>query len=601
MPFGRKSPLEALALPGVILAYKYSQFRQRRREAASRRVTERELSALHHKIDKLLSKLEESEPEPPTSQEDECVICINARATMQTSPCGHRVVCRRCFVKTIQSAVAQRLLPLRCVICRARVNRLTSSSGTWRIQESASSYSVGAKSWSSGSGSSTGVPQSASSYSVGSQHLSVNQHSNHHNQHHNNQQNNQHHHYNSNHNHNHHYNGGSCGRNRVAQSASLYSMQSGTSSVSNSSNATNCSNTSSMSSGTDSSISASSCSSAATSASSYSSNTSCGINSLSSSSSSNYHSHHNHPHSTCPTGCSGAIPRKPSIIHGIPTANTYPGRRYTKGRIADLQQNRLPPIKEFRSPAKVPHPSPVHLNNPRFRYASYTKSPSHETVPLLNKDPSPSRPTSQQSSSSASTLTNKTLKSSAKPGLTSKVNPTASKIPVKNSLTSPKNLKNNSNHNNIISNMNNNNNTMTTMNSIKVKSSKVELNHPSSSKSFSFINSNNSNKTNSNSVKINNNSNKNYSTLSFNNINNKNQQHHHHQDEKADNKKNETMEKKKKEEKLKIKAEKEARKEEKRLAKEEERLAKILAKEEKKKGKREAKELLLANDGNSRK
>lgn len=50
MPFGRRSPLEALALPGAILAYKYSQFRQRRREAASRRVTERELSALHHKI-----------------------------------------------------------------------------------------------------------------------------------------------------------------------------------------------------------------------------------------------------------------------------------------------------------------------------------------------------------------------------------------------------------------------------------------------------------------------------------------------------------------------------------------------------------------------
>lgn len=50
MPFGRRSPFEALALPGAILAYKYSQFRQRRREAASRRVTERELSALHYKI-----------------------------------------------------------------------------------------------------------------------------------------------------------------------------------------------------------------------------------------------------------------------------------------------------------------------------------------------------------------------------------------------------------------------------------------------------------------------------------------------------------------------------------------------------------------------
>lgn len=51
-------------------------------------------------------------------------------------------------MKTIQSAVAQRLLPLRCVICRARISRLTSSSGTWRLQESASSYSVGCKSWS---------------------------------------------------------------------------------------------------------------------------------------------------------------------------------------------------------------------------------------------------------------------------------------------------------------------------------------------------------------------------------------------------------------------------------------------------------------------
>jgi hypothetical protein len=64
---------------------------------------------------------------------------------------GHQVVCRRCFVKTIQSAVAQRLLPLRCVICRARINRLTSSTGTsFRLQESASSYSVGSKSWSVG-------------------------------------------------------------------------------------------------------------------------------------------------------------------------------------------------------------------------------------------------------------------------------------------------------------------------------------------------------------------------------------------------------------------------------------------------------------------
>ncbi|CAO1310987.1 unnamed protein product [Diamesa tonsa] len=191
MPFGRKSPLEALVItPASHLACKYNQFRARRREAQSRRVTERELSNLHNKIEKLLSKLEESELEQPTSQEDECVICIQSRATMKTMPCGHQVVCRRCFVKTIQSAVAQRLLPLRCVICRARINRLTSSSGTWRLQESASSYSMGSKSWS--------VPGSASSYSVGANSYTMGE--------------------------------------RVSQSDSLYSMSSGSSNVSGYSN-----------------------------------------------------------------------------------------------------------------------------------------------------------------------------------------------------------------------------------------------------------------------------------------------------------------------------------------------------------------------------
>lgn len=104
--------------------------------------------ALIYVQEKLLVKLEQTELEPSSSEQDECVICITSKATMKTLPCGHQVVCRRCFVKTIQSAVVQRLLPLRCVICRARINRLTSSSGTWRLQESASSYSVGSKSWS---------------------------------------------------------------------------------------------------------------------------------------------------------------------------------------------------------------------------------------------------------------------------------------------------------------------------------------------------------------------------------------------------------------------------------------------------------------------
>ncbi|XP_075980165.1 uncharacterized protein LOC142979231 isoform X2 [Anticarsia gemmatalis] len=151
-------PFVVLALPGMYLLYKYNQYRQQQMETARRRVTERELMHLNTKIDKLLNKLEENEPELATSPDEECVICVNAKATMQTSPCGHRVVCRRCFVKTIQMAVSQRLLPLRCVICRAKILRLRQAP---RL--------VTSKSWqvSSGSGKSWGVPGSVSSYSVG--------------------------------------------------------------------------------------------------------------------------------------------------------------------------------------------------------------------------------------------------------------------------------------------------------------------------------------------------------------------------------------------------------------------------------------------------
>ena len=54
----------------------------------------------------------------------QCVICMSARATMQTLQCGHRVLCLPCFVKTIQAAVAHRCVPLKCVICRSDVLKL---------------------------------------------------------------------------------------------------------------------------------------------------------------------------------------------------------------------------------------------------------------------------------------------------------------------------------------------------------------------------------------------------------------------------------------------------------------------------------------------
>ncbi|KAH8402042.1 hypothetical protein KR009_009373 [Drosophila setifemur] len=621
MPFGRKSPLEALALPGVMLAYKYSQFRQRRREAASRRVTERELSALHHKIDKLLSKLEEeNEPDPPTSQEDECVICINARATMQTSPCGHRVVCRRCFVKTIQSAVAQRLLPLRCVICRARVNRLTSSSGTWRIQESASSYSMGAKSWSSAGVAAGGVVPSASSYSMNDAH------SGHHTFHkptihksaggrH----------------HPHHYTPRSgAGHGRVSQSDSLYSMSSTGSAGSSVSGYSHYSKTSSIS-------SSGPCSPASPAVASSSNHlappsptthhhphspTPSGSSGSSLSPRENGGGSHSH-HGGCPSGCSGAVPRKPlhsltnsastsasasassssgsgsgsgssggsggsagcsglGSISGMMTpTHTYPGRRHVKNRLMDIH-NRLPPIKEFRSPAKVPHPSPVHVSNPRFRYSTYTKSSTHELAPLLREagSPPPSRrPSPMNIQLSCSALAPPPLKAGG-----AKICPLTTKNSLpKNAYAMPKDQKKPP----ALAPAG-----KPTAVSLKSNPPGAGCSRASSGCAAPSAGSNGLASGSASNPKVTpNSSSRSFPLFSAGS----------NQREKADNKKNECVERKKKEEKLKLKAEKEARKEEKRLAKEEERLAKLHAKEEKKRGKKEAKELLLANDGNCKK
>ncbi|XP_043644069.1 mucin-5AC [Drosophila teissieri] len=607
MPFGRKSPLEALALPGVMLAYKYSQFRQRRREAASRRVTERELSALHHKIDKLLSKLEEeSEPDPPTSQEDECVICINARATMQTSPCGHRVVCRRCFVKTIQSAVAQRLLPLRCVICRARVNRLTSSSGTWRIQESASSYSMGAKSWASAGVAAGGVVPSASSYSMNDAH------SGHHSFH----QPTLHKSAVGRH-HPHHYTARGSAHGRVSQSDSLYSMSSTGSAASSASGYSHYSKTSSISSNGPCSPASPAVASSSNHLAPPSPTTHHHTHSLASptpsgSSGSSLsprengtsHSHHG----GCPIGCSGAVPRKPlhtltnssstpisgssssgsggggvggngSVASGMMTpTHTYPGRRHVKNRLMDIQ-NRLPPIKEFRSPAKVPHPSPVHVSNPRFRYSTYTKSSAHELAPLLRESgssPPPRRPSPMNIQLSCSALAPPPLKAGG-----AKICPLTSKNSLpKNAYVMPKDKKPPAS---------------VPQGKTTGTASKSTPQGAGCSRATAGCSASNSGSTGAGSAgnpkPSSSSSSRSFPLFSA----------ASNQREKADNKKNESVERKKKEEKLKLKAEKEARKEEKRLAKEEERLAKLHAKEEKKRGKKEAKELLLANDANSKK
>ncbi|CAL1526973.1 unnamed protein product [Lymnaea stagnalis] len=109
-----------------IQALEKLEYSRRKQETDRRRVAERELDSLNLKIDKMLSKMAETENDNQgrLKLEEECVVCLAAPATMQTFPCGHKVVCRKCLIKTIQVAVSQRCLPLRCVICRDRILRL---------------------------------------------------------------------------------------------------------------------------------------------------------------------------------------------------------------------------------------------------------------------------------------------------------------------------------------------------------------------------------------------------------------------------------------------------------------------------------------------
>ena len=58
------------------------------------------------------------------TEEDECVVCFFAKATMQTFPCGHQVGCRKCFAQVIEMAVSQHCGPMKCDVCHSRVTKL---------------------------------------------------------------------------------------------------------------------------------------------------------------------------------------------------------------------------------------------------------------------------------------------------------------------------------------------------------------------------------------------------------------------------------------------------------------------------------------------
>ncbi|KFD66655.1 hypothetical protein M514_02909 [Trichuris suis] len=68
--------------------------------------TEEELNRMQSSVACMLNRISGSPDDVPSCPEEECVVCLTNRASLQTFPCGHMVLCRKCFVKTVQLDIA---------------------------------------------------------------------------------------------------------------------------------------------------------------------------------------------------------------------------------------------------------------------------------------------------------------------------------------------------------------------------------------------------------------------------------------------------------------------------------------------------------------
>lgn len=147
--------------------------------------TQEEINRLNLKIDKLVTSMSREDLDPATGPDDGCVVCCHSRAVMQVAPCGHQAQCRLCFVHNIQDAVANRNLPLRCLICGSKIIRVKNNTkggngldhpvhvglgarlnGVRKIPKSVSGYSLCATNDFDEQPRHPSIAQSASSYSM---------------------------------------------------------------------------------------------------------------------------------------------------------------------------------------------------------------------------------------------------------------------------------------------------------------------------------------------------------------------------------------------------------------------------------------------------
>jgi len=144
-----------------------------------------ELTRINFKIDKLLNSMSKEDTESAINGEDQCVTCRASRAVMMVYPCNHVALCRLCFVKMIKHAVSSRQLPLCCVVCNTKIQRvknnnsrdaisasdrksLPSSVSGYSLAKSVSNYSIKSAASSSSHVSGRSVRSSASLQSIAS-------------------------------------------------------------------------------------------------------------------------------------------------------------------------------------------------------------------------------------------------------------------------------------------------------------------------------------------------------------------------------------------------------------------------------------------------
>jgi len=139
---------------------KYEKLETEDPEKKKQEATLDELVRINFKIDKLVNSMTKEDFESATGPEDECLSCGEFRAVMQVSPCQHQALCRLCFVKNIRQAVSTRNLPLCCVICNCKIQRVknnykgTALSNRRPLPSSVSGYELAS------------LSKSASNYSV---------------------------------------------------------------------------------------------------------------------------------------------------------------------------------------------------------------------------------------------------------------------------------------------------------------------------------------------------------------------------------------------------------------------------------------------------